>query len=97
MPDNADIIVNATPLGMRRGDLSPVPLKYLNKKTAVYDIVYNRNTRLIEYSKKLKIKHANGMGMLLNQGALAFHLWTKKTSPKKIMLKALLKELKKNT
>ncbi|MCB4792734.1 MAG: shikimate dehydrogenase [Elusimicrobia bacterium] len=89
------LLVNATPLGMHDNDPSPVNIENLNKKTFVYDVIYNRKTKLLEFAKKVKARHCSGIGMLLNQGALAFELWTGKKAPVKVMEKALLKALNK--
>jgi shikimate dehydrogenase len=43
----------------------------------VYDLVYNpAETRLIHQARSAGCRTANGLGMLLHQGAEAFHLWT---------------------
>lgn len=89
-----DILINATPVGMHDNDPSPVPFEYMNKNIFIYDVIYNRKTKLLEYAKKIKASHSNGLGMLLNQGALAFELWTDKKAPVKIMKNALLKAMK---
>lgn len=76
---NAPLIVNTTPLGMTPHEENspwpndcPFPIGVF-----VYDLVYNpRQTRLIRRVQAGGGQAANGLGMLLRQGALAFKLWT---------------------
>lgn len=91
--NDIDILINATPVGMHKGDPSPVPLECLNKNLFVYDVVYNRVTKLLELAKKAKAISCGGLGMLLYQGALAFELWTGKKAPVQVMRRALVKQL----
>jgi shikimate dehydrogenase len=90
----AKIMVNATPIGMHKGDPSPVEAMFLHKNLFVYDVVYNRKTRLLADAQKKGIRHSDGLGMLLHQGALAFELWTKRKAPVEVMRKALRDALK---
>jgi shikimate dehydrogenase len=93
---NADILINATPAGMAAGGDPLVEKHFLRKNLFIYDIVYNRTTKLLKYAAEIGAKNCSGIGMLLNQGALAFELFTGKTAPKEVMRKALLKELKRS-
>lgn len=73
------LIVNTTPLGMTpHTETSPWPHDTPLPTTAfVYDLVYNpRQTKLIRQAQAAGCRTANGLGMLLQQGALAFRLWT---------------------
>lgn len=73
------LIVNTTPLGMTpHTETSPWPDDTPIPTTAfVYDLVYNpRQTKLIRQAQAAGCRTANGLGMLLQQGALAFRLWT---------------------
>lgn len=73
-----DLVVNATPLGTKDGDPVPVPLGSLKVGMTVYDLVYARRTELMMYAAEKGIKAANGLGMLVGQGARAFAIWTGK-------------------
>ncbi len=91
---NIDLLVNATPLGMKKTDPLPIDLKILNKTKAVYDLIYNISpTRLVKTAKQRSIKASNGLGMLLYQGAEAFQLWTHKKAPVEVMRKALKRKI----
>jgi shikimate dehydrogenase len=88
----ADLLVNATPAGMRPG--TPLASSAeLRKQLFVYDVVYNRPTELLREAAKAGAKRSGGLGMLLNQGAAAFELWTGRKSPARAMEKALLGSL----
>lgn len=90
-----DLIVNATPVGMREsGDLLPVPLELISTKHFVYDLVYTPlETELIKEARKVGAKVANGLGMLLHQAASAFEIWTGTSAPVEVMRHALTSEL----
>lgn len=90
-----DLLVNATPVGLKKTDPSPVPARCFSpKKVAVYDLVYNPAcTRLITIARAKRCKAANGSGMLLYQGARAFEIWTRAKAPVAVMKKALCKNL----
>ncbi|UCG35843.1 MAG: shikimate dehydrogenase [Candidatus Omnitrophota bacterium] len=85
------LLVNATPLGMKGNDPSPIDKNLLHKGLYVYDVVYNRNkdTQLIQDAKSLGLKFASGLDMLLYQGVLAWEYWTGKDAPLEVMRKAL--------
>lgn len=73
------LIINTTPLGMSpQVDGSPWPDDLPFPDGAfVYDLVYNpRQTRLLRQAQAAGCGTANGLGMLVHQGAQAFHLWT---------------------
>lgn len=90
---DCELLINASPVGMKDGDSSIIDKKWLHSKLAVYDVVYNRQTQLIRDAKSLGLIAVNGLGMLLYQGADAFELWTGKKAPVDEMRKALLKAL----
>lgn len=86
----ADILINATPLGMKKEDPLPIPPELLSKGLFVYDIVYNLpETSLLKEAKKRGANTLGGLGMLLYQGALSFKIWTGKEPPIDVMRKAL--------
>jgi shikimate dehydrogenase len=70
------LVVNATSLGMHTGDAMPVDLADFGANTRVYDLVYSSETPLLKAAKKAGLRHTDGLGMLVNQAALAFELWT---------------------
>ena len=87
---SSDLIINATPLGMKAGDPSPLTDGLLDQHHLVYDTVYSGgSTALLKQGSRAGAKSANGFSMLLHQGALAFELWFAKTAPLETMRAAL--------
>jgi shikimate dehydrogenase len=71
------IVINATSAGLRQGEPAPVDLANLPGIAAVYDMIYNPPvTQLLAQAKALGLPCANGLGMLVHQGAKAFEIWT---------------------
>ncbi len=71
------LLINATSAGLQADEAAPVDLAALRGVAAVYDMVYNhRRTRLLEQARALNLPHANGLGMLVHQGAKALEIWT---------------------
>jgi shikimate dehydrogenase len=86
----ADILVNATPLGMKPKDPCVIRKDFLKSDLLVYDLVYNPlETKLLKRAKQKKCQAVSGLGMLLYQGIKAFEIWTKKRAPLKVMKRAL--------
>jgi shikimate dehydrogenase len=89
---NSPLIVNTTPLGMTpHTDQSPWPDDLpLPPDAFVYDLVYNpRETKLMRQVLAAGGRAANGLGMLVQQGALAFELWTGKRPDLQLMRKSI--------
>jgi shikimate dehydrogenase len=87
-----DLIMNATSLGLKADDPIPLDEKQfpLKQTKAVYDMIYRpAETNLLSAAKRAGCKTANGLGMLLYQGAKAFEIWTGKTAPVEVMRRAL--------
>jgi shikimate dehydrogenase len=71
----ATLIVNATPIGLSDED-HPIDLAIVPKTAAVLDLVYRRGgTSWVRSARKQGIRAADGLPMLLEQGALAFRRW----------------------
>lgn len=89
---NVDLILNATSLALKASDLSPLDENQFSLKQtrAVYDMIYRpAETALLKAAKAAGCKTANGLGMLLHQGAKAFEIWTGKPAPLDVMRRAL--------
>ena len=84
-----NIIINATPLGLKEEDPLPINTELLKKEQVVCDLIY-RKTRLLDESEKKGCVTIDGLGMLLWQGIFAFELWTGKKPNVKLMLDALM-------
>ena len=91
---NKDLLVNATPIGLKETDPCLVKEEMLHKNLFVYDLIYNpAETKLLALVKHIGAKTANGMGMLLYQGMLSFKIWTGQDAPQQVMRQALQGEL----
>ena len=89
---NVDLILNATSLGLKPDDTSPLDEKQfpLTQTAAVYDMIYRpAETALLAAAKAAGCQTANGLGMLLHQGAKAFEIWTGQPAPLDVMRCAL--------
>jgi shikimate dehydrogenase len=76
---NLQLMVNTTPLGMTLNvDQSPLPENaVLSSRTMIYDLVYNpRETKLVRDARAQGLHATTGLGMLIEQAALGFQLWT---------------------
>ena len=76
---NLQLIINTTPVGMSPNvSASPLPENItLPKDSMIYDLVYNpRETKLVKEACAQGIHATTGLGMLIEQAALAFELWT---------------------
>lgn len=92
--ENADILINATSLGMKRTDPPVISPALLTANLLVYDTVYAGGTsRLLEDAAAAGARVANGLGMLLHQGALSFEIWFNRAAPLEEMRRALHSEL----
>jgi shikimate dehydrogenase len=66
----------------------------LRKVTAVYDMVYRpAETRLLQAAQAAGCRVANGIGMLLYQGAKALEIWSGQPAPIRPMRQALLENV----
>lgn len=86
---SADIFINATPVGMGEKDPSPVGKSLIKKEMFVYDVIYNRETRLLKDAREIGAGCSGGHDMLVYQAARSFELWTGKKPPVALMKKVL--------
>jgi len=90
--ERADLLVNATPLGLKSGDRLPLEENRWPVGNAgfVYDLIYQpAETALLKAAKAAGCRTANGIGMLLYQGAKALEIWSGQTAPVDVMRRAL--------
>lgn len=88
------LVVNSTPVGMfPLVEASPWPEALeLPKAAALYDLIYNPGeTRLMQQASAAGMRCRNGLGMLVEQAAQAFEIWTGKTADRSAMVAALQK------
>ncbi len=71
------LVINATSAGLRPADPAPIDLAALPRPAAVYDMIYNPPaTPLLLQAGKLGLACANGLTMLVHQGAKSLEIWT---------------------
>ena len=87
---HTDLVVNATPLGLKQSDPSPLPRALLAPHLMIYDLIYkSAPTPLLAAAAEAGARGANGLTMLLHQGALAFERWFDRPAPLAAMRAAL--------
>lgn len=92
--EEADILINATPVGMKENEapIDPKILDKVHKKFFVYDLIYNpAETKLIKEAKKRGLEAHNGLWMLILQGYKSLEIWLGDiiTSKKDLVLKTM--------
>lgn len=89
---DADLLVNCTSVGMHPDtDNQPIPSEWMHERLFVYDLIYNPlKTRLLVAAQAAGARTANGVGMLVHQGAIAFEIWTGLKPPTDVMEQAVL-------
>lgn len=79
---SADLVVNATPVGMDAHPGVPVDPELLADGAVVVDLVYHPlETRLLRECRARGLAASNGVAMLVHQAAVAFELWTGQAAP----------------
>jgi shikimate dehydrogenase len=94
--NKVDLVINATSLGLQPGDDLPFDSKQfsLQQTGGVYDLIYRpAETPLLKAAKAAGCRTANGLGMLLYQGAKALEIWSDKPAPLGVMRRALEQEI----
>jgi shikimate dehydrogenase len=87
---NTDLVVNATSVGMKRSDPPLFPASLLAPHLLVYDTIYTpARTPLLAAAADAGALGANGLSMLLHQGALSFEIWFGRKAPLNVMRAAL--------
>jgi shikimate dehydrogenase len=92
----ADLVINATSIGMAPGvEKSPISRELLERRHTVVDIVYNPiKTRLMKDAEKAGAMTIGGLDMLAWQGALSFEIWTGCKAPIDVMRRAAASALR---
>ena len=91
VPDVADILINATSIGL--GDAAarvPLAPESLRKELIVADVIFNPpETWLIRTAKDRGCRTIDGLGMLVNQAVISFKIWTGQSPDASVMRDAL--------
>lgn len=85
------VVINCTSAGLKTDSPPPITLSAFPRPAAVYDMIYNPAcTGLLRDAAVLGIANANGLSMLVHQGARALELWTGEKAPIDVMREAAL-------
>lgn len=89
--EHTDLVINTTSVGMKPTDRSPLPSNLLQPHLMVYDTIYTAHrTPLLAAAEEVGARGANGLSMLLHQGALSFEIWFNQPAPTESMRQALV-------
>jgi shikimate dehydrogenase len=87
--EGATLLVNATPVGLRDGAF-PLPIERIPPDCAVFDLVYTQGeTAWVTAARAAGHRAADGEGMLIEQGAIAFERWFGVAPDRNAMWKAI--------
>lgn len=95
----ADILINATPLGMTPNidEMPPVDISLMPEGALVYDLIYSpAKTKFLQKAEELGYPILNGMKMLLYQGMESFRLFTGIEPDEQVMFRTLEQALSEN-
>ncbi|QBG49061.1 shikimate dehydrogenase [Verrucomicrobia bacterium S94] len=85
-----DLVVQASPVGMKKDDPSLLPPEAFKEGQRAFDLIYMYpETAFLTTAREAGAQIANGLGMLLHQGARAFEIWTGTEPSVPAMRKAL--------
>ena len=88
------LVVDATPLGMKPDDPKVFDPGLLSPSSLVVDLVYNpAETALLKEVRRRGITGMNGLGMLVHQAALSWEIWTGRKAPLQLMKETALEAL----
>jgi shikimate dehydrogenase len=91
VPPEAEVIINATSIGLGDGAARvPLGVDTLEADMIVADVIFNPpETRLLRDAKTRGCQTLDGLGMLVNQAVIGFHIWTGKDADPNVMREAL--------
>jgi shikimate dehydrogenase len=88
------LVVQASPVGMQKDDPSLLPAEAFRSGQRVFDLIYMYpETAILTAAREAGAQIANGLGMLMHQGARAFEIWTGVEPSVQAMRKALEEEV----
>lgn len=87
----SDLIINTTSVGLKSSDPAPFPPHWVEPHHLVYDTIYNPSrTHLLRDAESQGARIANGLSLLLHQGALSLEHWLNQDAPVDAMRQGLL-------
>lgn len=92
---DVDLVINATSVGMKPDDPPLLDPACIEPRHCVYDMIYNPpETPLLAAARAARARAANGLSMLLHQGAAAFEIWFGPPAPLDAMRRGLTDSLR---
>jgi 3-dehydroquinate dehydratase/shikimate dehydrogenase len=89
-----DIVINATPVGMKAGEEALLNADRLKGVKLVFDLITKpAETPLIREAKKAGVKTIGGVEMLIAQGIKQFEIWTGQEAPADLMREKVIERL----
>ena len=71
------VVINSTSAGLGSSETAPIDLQRLPRPASVYEMIYNPpRTPLLRQAELLGLRTANGLSMLVHQGAKALEIWS---------------------
>ena len=91
VPPEAEVVINATSIGLSDPAARvPLAVDTLESDMIVADVVFNPpETRLLRDAKGRGCQTLDGLGMLVNQAVIGFHIWTGRDPDPQVMRDAL--------
>lgn len=91
----SDLIVNTTSVGLKPTDPTPFPSSWIEPHHLVYDTIYNpERTKLLREAEMQGARTANGLSLLIHQGALSLVYWLGREAPVETMRAGVTDALK---
>lgn len=91
VPPESEVVINATSIGLGDAEARvPLAIDSLESDMVVADVVFNPpETRLLREAKTRGCPTLDGLGMLVNQAVIGFHIWTGRNADPLVMREAL--------
>lgn len=87
------LLINATSLGLEARDPNPIPEVFIEAEADIYDTTYGVENALARAAAACGCRYADGLSMLVWQGARSLEIWTGRTVPVEVMRAAALNAL----
>lgn len=91
VPPETEVVINATSIGLGDADARvPLDIETLESDMVVADVIFNPpETRFLREAQSRDCQTLDGLGMLVNQAVIAFHIWTGRDADPDVMREAL--------
>lgn len=88
---DAAVIVNTASVGLRSGPFPPLAYTATPRDCLFFDLLYGCETEFLHHARRARRPALDGSEMLVQQGASAFTLWTRRRAPIPVMRAAIAK------